>query len=227
MTQERKKLSDILLNSEHESLARNWDSTEAADDLTPLPPAEYTCRVLSGELFTSKSRHTPGYKLALEVTEGEHEGRRCWHDIWLTPAALPMAKRDLRKIGITTLDQLERPLPPGILLKVKLALRKDDDGNEHNRVVRFEPAGIEAGDAFEPAADPGTGEDEADTTFTVDAPEANPPSTPGVSAPLTPEAPAQDSASGQQDAQPACRRRGRPRKDGGVTGSGPYGGDRR
>jgi hypothetical protein len=146
---ERKKLSDILRGSTRDALAKQWKETEAAQDLTPLPPGEYLFRILAGELFTSK-QGTPGYKLTLEVTEGECEGRRCWHDLWLTPAALAMAKRDLGKIGVTDLEQLERPLPAGILIRAKIALRKNDDGTEHNRVVRFEPAGIEPGDAFEP-----------------------------------------------------------------------------
>jgi hypothetical protein len=146
---ERKKLSDILRGSSREALAKHWKDTEVAKDLAPLPPGEYVFRILSGELFTS-NQGTPGYKLTLEVAEGEHEGRRCWHDVWLTQAALPMTKRDLLKLGVTDLEQLERSLPPGILIRAKIALRKNDDGTEHNRVVRFEPAGIEPGDAFEP-----------------------------------------------------------------------------
>jgi hypothetical protein len=146
---ERKKLSDILHGSSRDALAKQWKKTEAAEELAPLPPGEYSFRILSGELFTAK-QGTPGYKLTLEVSEGEHEGRRCWHNVWLTQAALPLAKRDLGKIGVTDLEQLERPLPPGILIRAKIALRKNDDGSEHNRVIRFEPAGVEPGDAFEP-----------------------------------------------------------------------------
>src|SRR4051794_26345844 len=95
----RKRLSDILsYSSDPVNLSKRWDATEAASEFTLLPPGEYLCRVLSGELFQSKQRRTPGYKVALEVTEGEFEGRRVWHDVWLTAAALPMAKRDLAKI---------------------------------------------------------------------------------------------------------------------------------
>ncbi len=149
---ERKKLSDILRGSSRENLAKQWRETEAAKDLEPLPPGQYLFRILSGELFQSKEKETPGYKLTLEVVEGEYEGRRCWHDIWLTEPALAMAKRDLGKIGITGLEQLERPLPPGILIRAKIALRKNDDGTEHNRVVRYEPAGLEPDDPFAPSA---------------------------------------------------------------------------
>ena len=169
---ERKKLSDILRGSDRDTLAKQWQDTKAAKDLGPLPPGEYTFRILSGELFTSK-QGTPGYKLTLEVTEGEHEGRRCWHDLWLTPAALPLAKRDLGKIGVADLEQLERPLPAGILIRAKIALRKNDDGTEHNRVARFEPAGIEPGDAFEPPPDADADGKNEPSPFRANAPSRN------------------------------------------------------
>jgi hypothetical protein len=150
---ERKKLSDILQhNSDRETLSSLWKTTAAAAEFAPLPKGEYTFRILAGELFTSK-RGTPGYKLTLQVTEGDFSGRRVWCDLWLTEAALPMTKRDLEKIGVTNLEQLEQPLPPGILIKGKLALRTDDDGNESNRLVRFECAGVEKGDPFAPSDD--------------------------------------------------------------------------
>lgn len=148
----RKKLSDILHGTSREDLAKQWRETEAAKDLVPLPPGEYVFRILSGEAIESKEKKTPGYKLTLQVSEGEYDGRRCWHDVWLSKDALPMAKRDLGKIGVTDLEQLDRPLPPGILIRAKIALRKIDDGTEHNRVIRFEKVGIEPSDPFAPAA---------------------------------------------------------------------------
>jgi hypothetical protein len=154
----RESLSDILRNGERESLSRAWGETQAAEDFTPLPSGEYIARIVGGELFTSKTKGTAGYKLAFRVLEGDHQGRQFWHDVWLTPAALPMAKRDLAKLGVTALEQLERPLPPGIRARVKLALHQDDDGNDYNWVKRFEVVGIDPpevdpfapGDAVEP-----------------------------------------------------------------------------
>jgi hypothetical protein len=63
-----------------------------------------------------------------------------------------MAKRDLAKLGVTALEQLERPLPQGIRCKVKLVLRRDDDGTETNKVKRFDVLGIDLPDvdAFAP-----------------------------------------------------------------------------
>lgn len=119
-----------------------------------LPPGEYGCHVSKGELETSRSKGTPGFKLEFVVIDGEHKGRKVWHDAWLTEAAMPQTKRDLGKLGVTSLDQLERPLPPGILCKVRVVIRKDDDGNEHNRVRSFEVVGIDApkSDPFAPGS---------------------------------------------------------------------------
>jgi hypothetical protein len=123
--------------------------------LAPLPAGEYIAHVVAGELFTSREKNTPGYKIGFRVIEGEHAGRMIWDDLWLTPAALPMAKRDLGKLGVTSLEQLERPLPPGIRARVKAALRKDDTGAEFNRVRSFDVLGIDApaADPFAPGAD--------------------------------------------------------------------------
>ncbi len=169
---DRKKLTDILHNGDRDSLTRAWQSTAAAAEFAPLPKGEYTFRVLAGELFTAKSG-TPGYKITLEVTEGEFQGRRAWADWWLTLAAMPMTKRDLAKLGIEALYQLERPLPPGILIRGKLVLRTDDDGNERNRLVRFDFIGIEPGDAFEPPADGPSGTDTSFDFGVNAAPSAN------------------------------------------------------
>jgi hypothetical protein len=153
---ERKRLSDILPRADRDNLARAWDATAAASDLGPLPAGEYSCRLVNGELFNAKSG-TPGYKITFEIVDGDYAHRRIWHDLWLSPAALAIAKRDLLKIGITHPDQLERPLPSGILAMVKLALRRGDDGAEFNRVVRFDPTGVEP-DEPEPFAPSPNGE---------------------------------------------------------------------
>ena len=148
----RRSLSDILAAGDRDRLDDAWDRTEAAEDFVPLPSGEYVARIIAGELFTARTKGTPAYKLAFRVLEGQHEGRQFWHDIWLTPAALPMAKRDLGKLGVTSLEQLESPLPPGIRCQAKLALRRDDDGTEYNRVRSFEVVGIDSpeDDAFGP-----------------------------------------------------------------------------
>jgi len=137
----RKKLTDIL-NNQKETLTQAWEATEAASDWTSIPRGTYIARIIKGELSTSR-HNTPCYKLIFKVIEGKYEGRRFWHDLWLTPAALPMAKRDLGKLGIRSLEQLDNPLPEGIRCNVQLALRRDDDGTEYNRVRSFEVTGVD------------------------------------------------------------------------------------
>jgi hypothetical protein len=139
---DRKKLSDILLNSERDRIAGIWSSAKPADDLKPISSGEYRCKIVDGALFNAKSG-TAGYKLTLQVLDGEYAGRRLWHDVWLSEAAISLAKRDLGMLGVTSLEQLERPLPEGILITAKVALRRGDNGEEFNRITRFEVAGIE------------------------------------------------------------------------------------
>lgn len=143
----RRKLSDIV-NGGTDSLRSQWNKTEAAADFGPLPPDTYIARVVGGELFNAKTE-TPGYKLTLRVIEGEFAGRPLWIDIWLTELAMPMAKRDLGKLGITSIDQLEAPLRQGIRCSCKVKIHRNDDGIEFNHVQSFEVIGIDA----DPAAD--------------------------------------------------------------------------
>ncbi len=152
------KLSDILAASHGGNINDLWNSTAAANDFAPLPPGAYVCRLASGELKQTKSG-TPEFCLAFKVLEGEHKGRQVWNSLYLTPAALPMAKRDLGKLGVTALEQLEGPLPKGIRCRVQVALRKDDNGTEHNRVRSFEVIGIDRPDvdAFAPLPTNSTG----------------------------------------------------------------------
>ncbi len=162
---ERKRLSDILLNTDRDRLEKAWTATKAADELKPIPTGEYRCRIVAGELFTSK-RGTPGFKVRFEILEGDYAGRVLFLDIWLSEAALPMAKRDLVKLGIESVQQLERPLPAGIVVTAKVAFRRGDNGEEFNRVTRFEVVAIEppGADPYAPSEDdfPSAGFDSCD-----------------------------------------------------------------
>jgi hypothetical protein len=158
----RKSLSEILSNGSGESLRKAWDSTAAAGEFAPLPAGDYTAHVAGLELFNARTKNTPGVKITFKVIGGENAGRLLWHDCWLTEAALPQTKRDLAKLGITALEQLERPLPTNIRIRctVQVTLRTEDDGTTYNRVKRFDVLGIDtpevdafAPDAAEPAGD--------------------------------------------------------------------------
>lgn len=151
----RKSLVEILGGKGIDSISRQWNVTPAAQEFAALPPGDYEAEVTEGLLFTGRTRNTPGYKLTFRVTDGDYVGRLIWHEIWLTEAALPLAKRDLGKLGISSPDALERPLPPGIVCKVRVVVHRDDDGTERNKVKRFEVLRIDVpeADAFAPTDD--------------------------------------------------------------------------
>jgi hypothetical protein len=145
---QRRRLSDVLGLQDHDALERAWQSTQAAKERSPIPAGVYEAYATDGRLFTS-TRGTPGYKLEFEICKGEHAGRKVWHDLWLTTAAIAMTKRDLAKLGITTLEQLERPLPRGIRCRIKVVIQQNDRGEHFNVVRNFEVIAIET-----PQADP-------------------------------------------------------------------------
>jgi hypothetical protein len=152
---ERKKLSDILLNSERERIAGIWASAKPAEDLKPFPRGLYRCRITKGLPFRA-SKGTLGYKLTLQVIEGEYSGRLVWHDVWLTDDGAKYALRDLGKLGIERFEQLDAPLPEGIIVLANVVLRRGDDGTERNELKHtnpFDVVGIEppAPDPFAPS----------------------------------------------------------------------------
>jgi hypothetical protein len=153
------KLADILRVSRAQQqsvdeLKQRWDETDAAGDYEPLPVGSYECRLILGELTVSSGGH-PEYKLTFEVSDGEFAGRRFWHSLYLTPAAMPLARRDLGKLGITAVEDLEQPLPCIFICRVSLVIHKTDTGTEFNRVVRLECLGQEEHpvDPFAPQVD--------------------------------------------------------------------------
>ena len=143
-------LTDILSSSgDGGNIFDLWNSTEAADDFGPLPRGTYVARIERGERQYGRTKGTEGYQLQFVVVEGKHTGRKLWHDLWFTPAAMAMSKRDLVKLGITTPAQLDKPFPPGVVCQLQVTLRKDDDGTERNSVRSFVVLRIES-----PVADP-------------------------------------------------------------------------
>lgn len=146
MRRPRRSLSDVLSSS-------GADLRQAFADAVPaglLPAGEYVCVVTDTRLMTSRSNQTPGYELTLEVVEGPYAGQRLWHTIWLTIASMPMAKRELVKLRIQSLDELERPLPRyRLLVKVVQRVSEEDEDQVFNRVKSFKVLGVD-----EPVVDP-------------------------------------------------------------------------
>lgn len=135
-TPPKSKLSGAL-GGNSDNINLMWDSTQAAEEFHPLPKGEYVCHVVGGEMVESKKKGTPAYQLTFKVIEGEFVGRRVRQSYWLTPDAIPYTKRELAKLGITSPKQFDQPVPPGIRCCVKVVLRTNDDGEEHNEVRSF------------------------------------------------------------------------------------------
>lgn len=153
-TPRRQRLTDILGGS-IESLRKQWDETEAAGDFAPLPAGIYEAHLANIALIQSHTNATPGIKLRFDVADGEHAGRAVFHDLWLTPAALPQTKRDCSKLGLDSLEALEAAsVTPGrIRCSVRVVLRTADDGTPYNRVRSFEVLRVDDGpkpDVFAP-----------------------------------------------------------------------------
>lgn len=172
------KLQDILrAQGTLDTIASAWGTTEAAGDFDLLPKGEYLADVVKGDAIESQSKGTPGYRLTFEVVDGEHQGRRFWHEVWFNGGALSRTKRDLAKLGVTDLAQLERPLPAVFRCQVTLTVRRDDDF-ESNRVRKFDVVDVirPEPDAFapEPSTDASGGDDRDDGDKSA-GPEAFPP----------------------------------------------------
>lgn len=139
-------LSGDESNLDPANLEQLWNSAEAAPELRPLPTGKYDCRVYGIELFKARRNATPGAKITFAVADGQFANRRLWLDLWLTPAAIGQTKRELAKLGITELAQIERPNPAAIRrirCQVAATLRKGDDGTEFNAVRSFAVTGID------------------------------------------------------------------------------------
>ncbi len=134
----RKRLSDVMQSAdEREQLNQAFLNTRPADEYLIVPKGTY-CAELKGGDYHISPNGTPGYKLTFALLEFELPERLLWYDIWLSPAALPWARRDLKKLGITDLAMLERPLPRGIVCTLNVVVNKDDLGNEYSKVKSFE-----------------------------------------------------------------------------------------
>lgn len=144
----QRKLSDILDGQRLAELASNFEAIEPAPDYEPVPSGTYEVDFVHGQLCRSASDNL-GYVCHFTIANGEFRGRRIYHTLWLSKAAMPYSKRDLAKLGIDSPQQCEQPVPPGIFCKVKVVERTDDDGTRSNRVVRIDAGGTRS----DPTAD--------------------------------------------------------------------------
>ncbi len=135
------------------NLAAQFDTTTPAESPEPVPAGEYPARAVDARLGENR-RGTPVYSMRIEITDGEHAGRRLMWRAYLSPAALPHSKRDLARLGLDSFAQLESGAVPGGLLMARVALRKDDSGAVFNEVRTLDPAAHKATPPAPPPACP-------------------------------------------------------------------------
>lgn len=137
-----------------------FNSTQPApDDFEPIPAGTYRCLVADGKISPPAKTGSSSYKIEFLVLDGAYRNRKFWLDSWLTKAALPRTKRDLLKLGINSREAMDHPLRSGIVADVKVALRTEDDGRQHNRVNAFK--------VVEDAPPPGTFDPDEDETDNI------------------------------------------------------------
>ncbi len=142
----RPRLRDIVRGN-IDDFKRRFDEAEPSAGFDPLPPGTYQCLAAEGKVFAAKSG-TEGFKVTFEVVVGPFTGRKVWLDVWMTEKSMSMAKRELAKLGIVRADQLEQPLPSGLIADVQVVRRTDDNGAVFNRVKTFKvvESGVPADD---------------------------------------------------------------------------------
>lgn len=153
-----RKLSDILGGKDYEELVRQFAEIEAAPEYEPIPGGLYEADLIRGEMCLSQAGNT-GYRCTFEVAAGDFRGRRVYHTFWLSERAMPYSKRDLKKLGISRLEQCETPVPPGIFCTLKVVERTEDDGTRRNEVRGIDGCGVRRDPTVDPDFDSPQGGD--------------------------------------------------------------------
>lgn len=83
-------------------LQKEFDaSTTKIVDFTPLPAGRYTAHIVKTEMKATKTGNGKYLALTLEITEGEHKGRKLWDNLNLenpSTQAVEIAESTLAKI---------------------------------------------------------------------------------------------------------------------------------
>ena len=148
-------LREILSKNDRKAIEDTWASTSAAEDYSPIPRGNYNAKLLklkTGQIPNGK----PYVKQIFQIEDGEFCGRRVQMTLWLTTPAMPYTKRELSKIKILQLEELENPIPKHFICRIYVVKEKQNDGREFNNVksfnvLSFEP---EEADPFAPQANP-------------------------------------------------------------------------
>jgi len=129
--------------------------SDAPYESADLPPGAYSGTLTMSRIVRSLRTRNVGVALYWDV-QLRHSKKRVWRTLWLSPAALSRTKRELGRLGVRTLADLDNdpPVPAGALCKLVIADRRDRDGYVESRIVHWEVLS-DAGVALEVAEDDG------------------------------------------------------------------------
>ncbi len=117
-----------------EEIQRQFEDTVPEDPML-IPAGEYFAAVSGGEFYRTPRKRTPAYRVEFRLLLDEGLSRGLYHLFFLTPRALPMAKRDLSKLGVS---DVTKPVPPVIRCRARVGTRTLDDGRQVNAILYFE-----------------------------------------------------------------------------------------
>ena len=125
-------------------LNSNLEGYSTLEAFTLLPPGEYHVGIMNSEL---KNTRAGGSMLCFtyEVMEGDYQGRKVWDNLnlWHTnPKTVEIAMRQLKSIATASGYPNPNYIPDsselhGREMNIRLAVRKDDSGNEFQDIKAY------------------------------------------------------------------------------------------
>jgi hypothetical protein len=99
-----------------------------------VPPGEYTAEITDLRLDNLGRKGTPCCFLDFRVCDGESAGKTASQLFFLTENIIKRTLLELKPLGITTIDDLDSDIPPGIIARITVV----PDDFSGSKVSRFE-----------------------------------------------------------------------------------------
>lgn len=137
-------------------LGFNAEGVDTRDEYAPIPAGTYSVIISDSEIRETKNGQGTYLKLALDIQQGEYQGRKIFHNITLqnpNQTAVSIGQKHLAQIchavGVLQVnDSAELHNRP--LLAVVRIRKGDGQYGDSNEVQRYEAAQMSAAQAFQP-----------------------------------------------------------------------------
>lgn len=137
-------MNDAVNFGDGDSFVVDMTSVEEAS-FEAMPRGNYNVVVSEAEFRFSNEKSSPMWSLTLEVTDGDHVGRKLFTHVVFTPKALPFAKKSIAALRPELNEQAFDPRDDEIvdsLIGVECTARvtvKMYDGEKRNNVAALYP----------------------------------------------------------------------------------------